>query len=239
MPSILARGQGSHVQDLDPDTMPREEWQKLLAEMKAQTDREHDEVTALGGLHIVATERHESRRIDNQLRGRAGRPGDPGASRFFLSLQDDLMRIFGGEKMQEPHAEARYGRGCAHRERGLITRRIAKSQEAVEAQNFGAAQGTPQVRRRQQQAAAGGLRHAPATAVEGVDQERSGFSIWSAASSISLSTSACPDDKHPDTWDIATPCGNRYPEPVRREDRSARVYPMPPATNSPTTSSNG
>ena len=57
-------------------------------------------MTALGGLHIVATERHESRRIDNQLRGRSGRQGDPGSSRFFLSLQDDLLRIFGGERMQ-------------------------------------------------------------------------------------------------------------------------------------------
>ena len=67
---------------------------------KELTEREHEEVVALGGLHIVATERHESRRIDNQLRGRAGRQGDPGASRFYLSLQDDLLRIFGGERIQ-------------------------------------------------------------------------------------------------------------------------------------------
>src|SRR5205809_37909 len=85
---------------LDPETMPREQWQALLAEMKVQTDREHEEVVAAGGLCIVGTERHESRRIDNQLRGRAGRQGDPGASRFFLSLQDDLLRIFGGERIQ-------------------------------------------------------------------------------------------------------------------------------------------
>src|SRR5579863_4272487 len=78
----------------------RDKWDELYAKFKAQTDLEHDEVVALGGLHIVATERHESRRIDNQLRGRAGRQGDPGSSRFFLSLQDDLLRIFGGERMQ-------------------------------------------------------------------------------------------------------------------------------------------
>ena len=78
----------------------RDVWDELYAVNKAFTDTEHDEVVALGGLHIVATERHESRRIDNQLRGRAGRQGDPGSSRFFLSLQDDLLRIFGGEKMQ-------------------------------------------------------------------------------------------------------------------------------------------
>jgi len=72
-----------------------------LAKFKEETDRDHEEVVALGGLHIVATERHESRRIDNQLRGRAGRQGDPGSSRFYLSLQDDLLRIFGGERMQK------------------------------------------------------------------------------------------------------------------------------------------
>ena len=65
---------------------------------KTQTASEHDEVVELGGLHIVGTERHESRRIDNQLRGRAGRQGDPGSARFYLSLQDDLMRIFGGQR---------------------------------------------------------------------------------------------------------------------------------------------
>src|SRR5207253_7094798 len=78
----------------------RDVWDEIYAANKAYTDQEHDEVVSLGGLHIVATERHESRRIDNQLRGRAGRQGDPGSSRFFLSLQDDLLRIFGGEKMQ-------------------------------------------------------------------------------------------------------------------------------------------
>ena len=66
---------------------------------KQQTDAEHDEVVALGGLHIIGTERHEARRIDNQLRGRAGRQGDPGSSRFYLSLEDDLMRIFGSDRI--------------------------------------------------------------------------------------------------------------------------------------------
>ena len=80
--------------------VPREKWDQVYSAFKAQTEAEHEEVVALGGLHIVATERHESRRIDNQLRGRSGRQGDPGSSRFFLSLQDDLLRIFGGERMQ-------------------------------------------------------------------------------------------------------------------------------------------
>src|SRR6516162_6870591 len=72
----------------------RDRWDEFFARFKHETDAEHDEVVVLGGLHIVATERHESRRIDNQLRGRSGRQGDPGSSRFYLSLQDDLMRIF-------------------------------------------------------------------------------------------------------------------------------------------------
>src|SRR5690606_6741610 len=75
----------------------RERYKQLYEEAKKITDREHQEVVALGGLHVIGTERHESRRIDNQLRGRAGRQGDPGSSRFYLSLEDELMRLFGGD----------------------------------------------------------------------------------------------------------------------------------------------
>src|SRR5437762_3675911 len=77
--------------------VPTDQWNEILARYKQQTDKEHDDVTAAGGLFILGTERHEARRIDNQLRGRAGRQGDPGASRFYLSLEDDLMRIFAKE----------------------------------------------------------------------------------------------------------------------------------------------
>src|SRR5262249_20449263 len=113
----------------------RDQWDEMYSKFKAQTDGEHDEVVGLGGLHIVATERHESRRIDNQLRGRAGRQGDPGSSRFYLSLQDDLLRIFGGERMQ--NLMLRLGmEEDVPIESKLITRRIQKAQEAVEAQNF-------------------------------------------------------------------------------------------------------
>src|ERR1700678_2144830 len=84
-------------QGKDPDREEfKADWEKTLTEVKASCQVEHDAVAALGGLHITGTERHDSRRIDNQLRGRAGRQGDPGSSRFFLSLQDDLLRIFGG-----------------------------------------------------------------------------------------------------------------------------------------------
>src|SRR5579883_2119640 len=102
---------------------------------KQETDAEHDEVVKLGGLFIVGTERHDSRRIDNQLRGRAGRQGDPGASRFFLSLQDDLLRIFGGERMQNLMLRLGMEEDVPIESR-LITKRIQKAQEAVEAQNF-------------------------------------------------------------------------------------------------------
>ena len=78
----------------------RQRYQELKAEYRKTTDAEHEKVVAAGGLHIIGTERHESRRIDNQLRGRAGRQGDPGSSQFFIAVEDDLMRIFGGERLQ-------------------------------------------------------------------------------------------------------------------------------------------
>ena len=108
-----------------------------LPALKQLTDREHEEVVALGGLHIVATERHESRRIDDQLRGRSGRQGDPGASRFYLSLQDDLLRIFGGERIQKLMLRLGMEEDVPI-ESELITKRIAAAQKAVEAQNFAA-----------------------------------------------------------------------------------------------------
>src|SRR5437879_1741710 len=86
---------------LDPATAPAEARQAALAEARRITDPEHEKVVATGGLHIVGTERHESRRIDNQLRGRSGRQGDPGSSRFYLSLEDDLLRIFGSQRIQK------------------------------------------------------------------------------------------------------------------------------------------
>src|SRR5262249_30834199 len=82
-----------------PDAEP-EEFQKLVEKYEEQCSKEREEVRELGGLHILGTERHESRRIDNQLRGRAGRQGDPGSSRFYLSLEDDLMRIFAGDRVK-------------------------------------------------------------------------------------------------------------------------------------------
>jgi preprotein translocase subunit SecA len=117
--------------------VPMEQWKPILAEYTEQCRAEREEVIAAGGLHILGTERHEARRIDNQLRGRAGRQGDPGSSRFFLSLEDDLMRIFGGERMRSLMYRLGMTEGIPI-ESGLISRRIENAQKAVEAQNFSA-----------------------------------------------------------------------------------------------------
>ncbi len=113
----------------------RKDWDRIFQHFRTRTDVEHEEVVALGGLHIVGTERHEARRIDNQLRGRAGRQGDPGSSRFYLSLEDDLMRIFGSDRiaglMQRLGMEE--GVPIEHR---MVTRAIERAQKQVEAQNF-------------------------------------------------------------------------------------------------------
>ena len=124
-------------QSIDPETVSKDQWDPVFARYKEQCAKEHDEVVRAGGLHILGTERHESRRIDNQLRGRAGRQGDPGSSRFYLSLEDDLMRIFGGERIQGLMLRLGMEEDVPI-ESGLITKRIAAAQKAVEAQNFAA-----------------------------------------------------------------------------------------------------
>jgi preprotein translocase subunit SecA len=111
------------------------DYQRIYDHFKTQCDAEHDEVVALAGLHIVATERHEARRIDNQLRGRAGRQGDPGASRFYLSLEDDLMRIFGSDRISGLMQKLGMEEGVPI-EHGMVTRAIERAQKQVEAQNF-------------------------------------------------------------------------------------------------------
>jgi preprotein translocase subunit SecA len=109
--------------------------QKKVAEMRAQWKQDHEQITALGGLRIIATERHESRRIDNQLRGRSGRQGDPGSSRFYLSLDDALMRIFAGDRVKAIMERLKMPDGEAI-EAGIVTRSIESAQRKVEARNF-------------------------------------------------------------------------------------------------------
>jgi preprotein translocase subunit SecA len=108
---------------------------RIEAEIQAQWQLEHEEVVSLGGLHILGTERHESRRIDNQLRGRSGRQGDPGSSRFYLSLEDDLMRIFGGERLMAWMERLGMEEGVPI-EHGMVTKSIERAQKQVEGRNF-------------------------------------------------------------------------------------------------------
>jgi preprotein translocase subunit SecA len=115
--------------------VPRSDWERIYAHFRHETEHEHDDVVNVGGLHILATERHEARRIDNQLRGRAGRQGDPGSSRFYLSLEDDLMRIFGSDRISGLMQRLGMEEGVPI-EHGMVTRAIERAQKQVEAQNF-------------------------------------------------------------------------------------------------------
>jgi preprotein translocase subunit SecA len=137
-PEFLAR-QELNVRGLKPSETPAAEWnaayEATLAQMREQCRKEHDEVTGVGGLHILGTERHESRRIDNQLRGRAGRQGDPGSSRFFLSLDDDLMRIFGGDRLKGAMQKLGMEENVPI-ESGMVSRAIERAQKQVEQRNF-------------------------------------------------------------------------------------------------------
>jgi preprotein translocase subunit SecA len=108
---------------------------RIEEEIREQWTLDHEEVVRLGGLHIVGTERHESRRIDNQLRGRSGRQGDPGSSRFYLSLEDDLMRIFGGDRLMNWMERLGMEEGVPIEAR-MVTRSIERAQKQVEGRNF-------------------------------------------------------------------------------------------------------
>jgi preprotein translocase subunit SecA len=182
----------------DPDAIPREEWNAAFQAAKAGTDKEHDEVVALGGLHILGTERHESRRIDNQLRGRSGRQGDPGTARFYLSLQDDLMRIFGGPRMQ--NLMLRLGmEEDVPIESKMITKRIAAAQKAVEAQNFAARKHVLEyddVMNKQRQAVYGMRRGL----LEGEDQKKRILEMIEGILGTFVDM-RLPEKAHPSAWD--------------------------------------
>src|SRR2546428_10884930 len=133
-PDFMAR-EFLKEQEIDPDEATDDQWREVYARAKRIVESEHKEVVSLGGLHILGTERHESRRIDNQLRGRAGRQGDPGSSRFFLSLEDDLMRIFAGDKVKALIQRLGMEKGVAI-ESKMVSKRIAAAQKSVEGRNF-------------------------------------------------------------------------------------------------------
>jgi preprotein translocase subunit SecA len=122
------------ARDLNPEEN-QEEYQKEIEKLSPVWQEEHDKVLELGGVHIIGTERHEARRIDNQLRGRSGRQGDPGSSRFYLSLEDDLMRIFGSDNISGIMHKLGMEEGVPI-ESKLITRQIERAQKQVEGRNF-------------------------------------------------------------------------------------------------------
>ncbi|HYM06907.1 MAG TPA: preprotein translocase subunit SecA [Terriglobales bacterium] len=205
-PEFMAK-EALRKQNKDPDqlqiaavgTPERAEWDAALQKYKQETDGEHDEVVSVGGLHILGTERHESRRIDNQLRGRAGRQGDPGSSRFYLSLQDDLLRIFGGERMQNLMLRLGMEEDVPIESR-LITKRIAAAQKAVEVQNFEARKHLLEyddVMNKQRKAVYGMRRQL----LEGADQKERVLDMVRGALGAFIDM-RCPEGSHPDTWDL-------------------------------------
>src|SRR5437762_412321 len=133
-PDFMAR-EFLKEQEVDPEEATESQWQEEFLKARRIVESEHQEVVSLGGLHILGTERHESRRIDNQLRGRSGRQGDPGSSRFFLSLEDDLMRIFAGDKVKALMQRLGMEKGVAI-ESKMVSKRIASAQKSVEGRNY-------------------------------------------------------------------------------------------------------
>ncbi|MGA8677241.1 MAG: preprotein translocase subunit SecA [Candidatus Acidiferrales bacterium] len=179
--------------------VPLEQWKPIYDQFAEQCKAEHDEVVALGGLHILGTERHEARRIDNQLRGRAGRQGDPGSSRFFLSLEDDLLRIFGGERVKNLMFRLGMTEGVPIESR-LISKRIEGAQEAVEAQNFEARKHLLEyddVMNKQRET----IYNLRRSFLEGRDQKE--FVLERAdAIANELVETYCPREQHPDQWNV-------------------------------------
>jgi preprotein translocase subunit SecA len=181
-------------------TVPTDKWAEAFERYKQQTDKEHEEVISAGGLHILGTERHESRRIDNQLRGRAGRQGDPGSSRFYLALEDDLMRIFAKEWVSTLLQKLGMEEGVPI-ESKLITRRIETAQKTVEAQHFESRKHLLEyddVMNKQREAVYGLRRRL----LEGMDQKDLILEDYVAAILGDLLEKYVPPKAHEDDWDI-------------------------------------
>ena len=178
----------------------RKQWAEFIDRFRSVTDTEHAKVVELGGLHILCTERHEARRIDNQLRGRAGRQGDPGSSRFYLSLEDDLLRIFAGERISSIMHKLGMEEGVPIESR-LISKRIEAAQKAVEAQNFESRKHLLEyddVMNKQRETVYGLRRQL----LEGTDQKEF---VMDAADRVVgwLVEKFCPKDQHADQWNMS------------------------------------
>src|SRR5271168_8696 len=178
----------------------QENWDRAYAAHAANALHEHDAVIEAGGLHILGTERHESRRIDNQLRGRAGRQGDPGASRFYLSLEDDLMRIFAKEWVSTLLQRMGMEEGVPIESR-MISSRIEAAQKAVESQNFEARKHLLEyddVMNKQREAVYGLRRQL----LEGLDQKELIVEDNVANLLSAILDEVAPEKAHPDQWDL-------------------------------------
>ncbi|HWF39284.1 MAG TPA: preprotein translocase subunit SecA [Candidatus Acidoferrales bacterium] len=212
-PMVLFQVEGKIFQ------VPLDQWKPVFDGFAQQCKTEHDEVVAMGGLHILGTERHEARRIDNQLRGRAGRQGDPGSSRFFLSLEDDLLRIFGGERVKALMFRLGMTEGVPI-ESKLISKRIENAQKAVEAQNFEARKHLLEyddVMNKQRETVYG-LRR---SFLEGRDQKE--FVLERAeAIANSLAETYAPSTQHPDQWNT-TQLGNELLNQFGFDLKSANI----------------
>jgi preprotein translocase subunit SecA len=181
-------------------SVPTEKWTEVFERHRGEIDREHKEVVALGGLHILGTERHEARRIDNQLRGRAGRQGDPGSSRFYLSLEDDLMRIFAKEWVSTLLQRLGMEEGVPIESR-MISRRIEAAQKAVETQNFESRKHLLEyddVMNKQREAVYGLRRQL----LEGVEQKEIILEDYVSGILGDLLEQFCPVKAHADDWNL-------------------------------------
>jgi preprotein translocase subunit SecA len=182
-------------------SVPTDKWSEAFNRYKAQTDAEHDEVTAVGGLHILGTERHESRRIDNQLRGRAGRQGDPGSSRFYLALEDDLMRIFMPKEWVSKLLQRLGMEEGVPIESKMMSRRIETAQKTVEGQHFESRKHLLEyddVMNKQREAVYGLRRRL----LEGMDQKDLILEDYVSAILGDLMEEYCPPKGHADDWNI-------------------------------------
>jgi preprotein translocase subunit SecA len=176
----------------------QEAWDAAIASHLDTAQKEHDAVVAAGGLHILGTERHESRRVDNQLRGRAGRQGDPGSSRFFLSLEDDLMRIFAREWVSTLLQRLGMEEGVPIESR-MISKRIEAAQKAVETQNFESRKHVLEyddVMNKQREAVYGLRRQL----MEGVDQKQLITEDYVSTILSNILDEHAPEKAHADTW---------------------------------------
>ena len=194
-------------------------WDAAIASHLATAQVEHESVVAAGGLHILGTERHESRRVDNQLRGRAGRQGDPGSSRFFLSLEDDLMRIFAREWVSTLLQRLGMEEGVPIESR-MISNRIEAAQKAVETQNFESRKHVLEyddVMNKQREAVYGLRRQL----MEGVDQKQLVAEDYVSTILSNILDEHAPEKPHPDQWNL-----ERHLHPaLRRLRRKARQRP--------------